>query len=264
MKTQLIALSIAILTLVGLMLSADAQQKDKDKGKGQQKEQGQGKGNQGKGQDKKVSNGNNDNRGQGNNNNQGNANNGNNGKGKNEDKGNNGKNGSNGNNGSSNKSDDVVNFGKDGFRWNPETFKDRDKVRKADKVTICHKLNKDNDPGVTIKVSSNALQAHMNHGDVQGECPNATGNRFSNDFLDRRNDYYNALQNNQEQVVYSRSILDYARERLTQSRLQLSNNNLPPADLEKRRVAVVELEQNVSLLEALLVEAGRYTANKLF
>src|SRR5688500_16535675 len=93
--------------------------------------------------------------------------------------------------------DDKGNQGKEGedFNWNRETFKDRDKIKNKDKVTICHKFNNNNDPAVTIKVSSHALKAHLGHGDVMGECPVEKNNNFSDDYIRKRTDYYNDLQN---------------------------------------------------------------------
>jgi hypothetical protein len=66
--------------------------------------------------------------------------------------------------------------------------------------------------------------------------------------------------------MYSRSILDYALERLAASRLQLTtlqNNNMPAADIQRKQATVVELEQNVSLLETLIGVTANIVANKL-
>ena len=188
-------------------------------------------------------------------------------KGNNEVKGNEDKNDARNNNG---RNDDNMNKGnKDrdyGYKWDRETFKDRRKIKNQEKVTVCHKFNRDNDPAVTIRVSSNALKAHMNHGDVMGECPSINNSRFSDVFLRKKNDYYNNIQESQEQVLYSRSILDYALARLTDSRLQLTtyqNNNMPQADIERKRATVLELEQNVNLLETLIGVAANMLVNKL-
>ncbi|MGI8600625.1 MAG: hypothetical protein ACR2KB_15335 [Chitinophagaceae bacterium] len=177
--------------------------------------------------------------------------------------GNNNANNNNRNNRDLKKSDYVMT---DGFRWDRETFKDRDQYRKQDKVTICHKVNNDVEPAVTIRVSNNALKAHMNHGDVMGDCPQVNNSRYSDVFLRNRTDYYNTLQNHYEQVTYSQSILDYALARLTNSRQQLvvmQNNNLPAAEIQKKQATVVELEQNVSLLESLIGVAANLVVNKL-
>ena len=58
--------------------------------------------------------------------------------------------------------------------------------------------------------------------------------RYSNNFMVRRTDYYNTVQDNYEQVTYSKSILDYALERLGTSRQQLAlmkSNNMPLTDI---------------------------------
>jgi hypothetical protein len=152
-----------------------------------------------------------------------------------------------------------------GYYWDRENFKDRQKIKNQEKVTICHKFSSD-EPAVTIRVSSHALKAHMGHGDVMGDCPAIQGGRFSDIFLRNRGDYYNTLYNSQDQVSYSRSILDYALARLTNSRQQLvymQNNNYAPADIQRREATVVELEQNVSLLETVLGVAATLIANKL-
>jgi hypothetical protein len=154
----------------------------------------------------------------------------------------------------------------DGYSWDRETFKDRQKIKNQGKVTVCHKFNRANDPAVTIRVSSNALKAHMAHGDVMGDCPVVSRGRFSDFFLRRRADYYNELYNGQDQVIYSRSILDYALARLADSRQQLvvyRANNMPVAEIERKEVVVVELERNVSLLESLIGVAANVIASRL-
>ena len=191
------------------------------------------------------------------------------GKGKNEMHSNNGINDQHGKQGKHDETNSGNN-GKDyalyGYNWNRETFKDRQKLRNQDKVTVCHKFNNANEPAVSIRVSSNALKAHMNHGDIMGDCPAIADRRWSDVFLRNRSDYYNTVFYTQDQVNYSRSILDYAIGRLTNSRLQLSNmqnSNLPLADVQRKQATVVELEQNVSLLETVLGVAATLIANKL-
>ncbi len=156
---------------------------------------------------------------------------------------------------------------KDGYVWDRETFKDRRKFKNQEKVSICHKFNgNNNEPAVTINVSQNAMQAHLNHGDVMGTCPAVTDRRWSDIFLRNRNDYYNNVQNHYEQVTYSRSILDYAIARLTNSRQQLvtmQNSGLPVAQIESKQASVVQLEQNVSLLETLIGVATTIVVDKL-
>lgn len=42
------------------------------------------------------------------------------------------------------------------------------------KVTICHRTGSKKNPYRTIRVSRNAVPAHLRHGDGLGACPNAT------------------------------------------------------------------------------------------
>jgi hypothetical protein len=266
MKKILTGLSITLFILV-IAFTAFAQKNEKKNNKKEQpqanakkqdKQPGNSNGNQGnKNQDKKAGKnddqGNNDkNKGNGNNDNNGK---GNNGKGNNgnDDGGSNGKNKNNGNN-------------SEGYSWNKENFKERKKLKNQEKVTVCHKFNSNNEPAVTINVSSNAVKAHMNHGDVMGTCPAVADNRFSDDYLRRRAAYYNDLQQTQEQVYYSRSILDYAIERLTNSRVQLATlrtNNVPVVEIQRKEAVIVELERNVSLLETVLGVAANLVVQKL-
>ena len=250
------------ITLLGILLAfaivtftAIAQKDKENKGKGN-KEQGpkdKDKGNNNKDKSDKNNNGNNnEDKGKGNSN------------GKSEDDKDKGKDDKDDN---GKDKDDAKRKMKDGFKWDRETFRDRDNIRKSmDKVTICHKPGKNGDPGVTLRVSSNALKAHLGHGDVEGDCPAVSNSVYSDDFLKRRTDYYTVLQNGQEQVLYSRSILDYALERLTGARSQLvvlQNSNAPAADIERKRLLVVDLEQNVSLLQTLVGVTANLIANKL-
>ena len=257
MKTNIKILSISVLFTMGITLSA-FNQDDKNKGNKQEQKQdkpkGQGKGNNGnKNNDKNDElkadrNNKNENKGNGNN-------------GEKPGKLGNGKDKERGNNG--NKIEKVANSY--GYLWTNENFKERRNLRKDEKVTVCHKFN-GNDEVVTISISQKALNAHINHGDVRGECPAVKDNKFSDIFLKRRSDYYNNLYETEEQVSYSRSILDYALERLAGSRLQLSsmyNNNMDLDEIERKKVTVMELEQNVSLLQTLLGVASNLIVNKL-
>ena len=44
----------------------------------------------------------------------------------------------------------------------------------AKKVTICHKTGSKKNPFRTIRVSRNAVKAHLKHGDAVGQCSTAT------------------------------------------------------------------------------------------
>jgi hypothetical protein len=244
MKKQITLFAVCSLLILAVAYTAFAQGKGKDKDKKEQKDKGN------KGQDKQEKE-----------------------KGdKKDDKNENGKKNDNKNEGKDEKDHGNGNNGNkgnydasDGYHWNHETFKDRDKLKNQEKVTLCHKTG-NNEPGVTLHVSRNALKAHLGHGDVTGECPAVANSHYSNTFLDRRNEYYNTLQTTQEQVLYSRSILDYALERLTNARLQLvtmQTSNMPVAQIQNKQVVVTELEQNVSLLQSLIGVAVNLLVNKL-
>jgi len=247
MKKQIILLCFPILMITAVAFKATTQQEKNNNKKEQQQ-------NQSKKQDKtdKANPGKNDSKGQP--------------PGKKDQNDNAGKNAVKDNQG---KNDELSrgNYDmKDGYKWDRENFKDRNKIKNQEKVTLCHKFNSNDEPAVSIRVSSSALKAHMNHGDVMGNCPAVTNTRFNDNYLRNRTEYYNSLQNHYEQVSYSRSILDYALARLTNSRQQLAimqNNNMPVADIERKQLIVVGLEQNVSLLETLIGVAANLVVNKL-
>lgn len=252
MKKQLTLLGLSFLFVVALALTGfNQQEKNKKANKEQQHQKGKsgkaGKGNQDKndqGKEKK------ENRGHDND------------QGKNDEHPNMGKDKDKNNR---DKHDNDDNDRNHDYKWNQDNFKDRKKIKNQDKVTICHKFNRGDEQAVSIRVSSNAVNAHMKHGDIMGECPAVNNNRYSDVYNRNRTDYYNTIQQGQEQVYYSRSILDYALERLTGSRQELTTmqrNNLPPAEIERKQATVVELEQNVSLLETLLNVAATLISNK--
>lgn len=265
MKKQISILSFSILLVAAVALTASTQQGKSNK---ENKEQQQ---NKGRGHDKKE-NGDKANKGNSGHQNDdgqqgkinGNGNNGNKGKNEMHNKGNDDMHANRGRDNNMNHG----NMGNDdyGYNWNRQNFKDRKKIKNQDKVTICHKFNRGGEDAVTINVSANAARAHMNHGDVMGSCAAVTGNRrFSDIFYRNRTSYYNNLQSSQEQVYYSRSILDYALLRLANSRLQLNSmqlNNMPLADIQRKQGTVVELEQNVSLLQTVLGLAANLVASK--
>ena len=252
MKKNITLAGFSVLLLAAVLFTAATTQQRKEKNNnGQSQKENKGKnlnqpGNKGK-NDKTPGNNKNDND-------------------KGVNKGDDNNNGNKGNDKNDNEGLDKFEM-KDGYAWDRETFKDRRKYKNQKKVTICHKFNgNNNEPAVTINVSENAMKAHMNHGDIMGTCPSVKDERFSDIFLRNRNDYYNTVQNNYEQVSYSRSILDYAINRLTNSKQQLltmQNNGLPVAQIESKQATVVELEQNVSLLESLIGVAATIVVNKL-
>lgn len=276
MKKQIKFLGIIIMMMAATAVIAAGTQQDKDKGQKKEQQKGNdkpqkvdGKENKGQGKyktDEKSDQGKNDNgnKGKGNSDNKGQGNNDNRGQGNSDDK-NEGKNDNNNGNGNDKGKKGDVDL-TDGFKWDRNSFKDRSKVKNQDKVTICHKFNNNNETPVTIRVSSNALKAHMNHGDVQGDCPKVDNTRYSEKYEKRRADYYNELQAANEQVIYSQSILDYAKLRLAQSQQALAAtdaNRYTMAQIQERQATVTELEQNVSLLETLVGVGTQLLVNKL-
>ncbi|MEO5948163.1 MAG: hypothetical protein ABIP79_15200 [Chitinophagaceae bacterium] len=151
------------------------------------------------------------------------------------------------------------------YNWTIENFKDRNKNKNNEKVLICHKFNSNDESQVTIRVSSNAIKAHMNHGDIMGECPPYNKKGYSNNYLQNRTDYYNTIEVGRDQMYYSQSILDYALERLIGTRQQIvvmQNNNMPVAEIERKQETIVVLERNVSLLETLINTAANILVDK--
>ncbi len=159
----------------------------------------------------------------------------------------------------------VTNGSWDGFIWNRENFRQRMQIKNQKKVTICHHFNNSDQPNVNINVSANAVQAHLNHGDNLGACPTVKS-QYSESYIRKRNEYYTRLQNAREQVAYSQSMLNYAKARLAESRLQLATmqrNNLPKETIERKQAVVVELENNTTLLGTLIGVAANVIVNKL-
>ena len=290
MQKKITLAGILFLTTAVVMLTAASyQQKDKNNNGNAQKNEAKAnkgqpaKSNNGKGQDQKQQ-GNdngrqNDQRGnkknefeKRNDNNDKKAEKDNNGKYKNDNDKNNKDNRGDNNNGQGGgrKFDDAkLKFNKNtlyGYNWNDDDFKDRKRYRNQEKVTICHKVKNDGEPGVAIRVSESALKAHMNHGDVVGDCAAVNNTNFSDGFLRNRRDYYNNLQQTQEEIYYSRSVLDYALLRLANSRSQLQQmqiSNMPAADIQRKQQTVTALEQNTTLLQTLVGVAVEIVANKL-
>lgn len=281
MKKIVSITGIMCMIFLAFILTASTQQQGKEKGKGNQQGNGkseQQKGNNGQKEEKQNNNGNKNNNDntekiKGNSNaNNGNENSYENGQGKNNDKGNKGNmkgndnrdDNGNGNGKGKNKGADYYN-GVFGYHWDKDNFNDRNKYKRQDKVTICHKISKGNGEGVEISVSENAVKAHLNHGDIIGQCP-VYKRQYSGIFYRNRQDYYNTLQGTQEQVYYSQSILDYALARLAYGRgelVTLQNNNAPLSVIQGRQQSVNQLQQNVSLLQTLIGVAVTVVANKL-
>ncbi len=52
-----------------------------------------------------------------------------------------------------------------------QDIRNRANEEKENKATVCHKTGSDSHPWEQIEVSENALKAHVDHGDIIGNCP---------------------------------------------------------------------------------------------
>src|SRR3989344_6812053 len=52
-----------------------------------------------------------------------------------------------------------------------QDIRNRAQEVKEHKVVVCHKTGSDSNPWVQIEVSENSLNPHLEHGDIQGNCP---------------------------------------------------------------------------------------------
>ncbi len=153
-----------------------------------------------------------------------------------------------------------------GYIWDSNSFKNRTKIKNQEMVTVCHKFSKDGEPNATIRVSAHAAKAHLRHGDVMGECPAIAKNKYSSLYIKQRNNYYNTMENSSEQVAYSKSILDYALARLAQSQLELAilqKQRDRQAEVARKQAAVIQLEQNTSLLQTMIGVTANLLVNKM-
>lgn len=153
-----------------------------------------------------------------------------------------------------------------GYIWDRNSFKNRIKIKNQEMVTVCHKFSKVGESNATIRVSAHAAKAHLRHGDVMGECPAFAKNKYSTLYIRQRNNYYNTIENSGEQVAYSKSILDYARARLAQSQLELAilqKQRDRQAEVARKQAAVIQLEQNTSLLETMIGVTANLLVNKM-
>ena len=189
MKKLITGASIILMLCFALILTAATQQgkEKKQQGNSHQENKGKANKNQGKNENNKMDPGNNQHR----ENNKGNEAQE---KDHKQDRGNDKVKSNQGNNENNNagRSNDHKNKDQNyyngiyGYNWNNDNFPDRKKYRKQEKVTICHKISGGKD-GVNINVSENAVKAHLNHGDVIGNCPTIKDRRYSDIFY---NDTY--------------------------------------------------------------------------
>ena len=146
--------------------------------------------------------------------------------------------------------------------WGINNWAERKHPKNQKKVSICHNPS-GNDSGnsVTINVSENAVQAHLNHGDIIGNCSNNYSDRWSREYIQSRETVYNTYEQTYETMSYSESLLKYAMEKLlgVKTNLNTSRVNLSAQEVQRREGLILDLQNNVSDLENQL----DLTRNKL-
>lgn len=133
------------------------------------------------------------------------------------------------------------------------------------KVTLCHKPNGSDYP-VNINVSVNALQAHLNHGDYQGECKDWDRSRYSDAYWNTRNDYYNQYVQTTETLSFGEQLLALAIDKLTGSKSQLVTlrPTLTAAEINRREVAIINLQNDTYRLQQTLDKGNNSVATVNF
>ncbi|MBU1759522.1 MAG: hypothetical protein KKB19_01605 [Bacteroidetes bacterium] len=129
------------------------------------------------------------------------------------------------------------------------------------KVTICHKPNGSNYP-VTISVSVNALQAHLNHGDYQGACKDYDRTVYSDGYWTNRDTYYNQYYQTTETLSFGEQLLNTAIDVLTNRKAQLvtARPTLTPNQINAREQAIINLQNNVYDLQTSLATGNQRVA----
>ena len=136
--------------------------------------------------------------------------------------------------------------------WNLGDFKNRKHPKDQKKVTICHNPSSENsNNGVTISVSENALQAHLNHGDQRGTCNINYSDRWSDRYVKSRENVYNRYEQTWETMSYSEALLRLAADKLLgiRSNLDRSRSTLTSDEIERREALIMDLQNNVYSLE---------------
>ncbi len=140
-----------------------------------------------------------------------------------------------------------------GIVWmNGNNYRDAKGPKRYKKVTICHQT-KSNYP-VTINVSENAVQAHLNHGDYLGACRDYDRSLHSNSYWTTRTDYYNQYTTTTETLSFGEQLLNLAIGKLTGSRTQLTTlrPSLSPQEINRREIAIINLQNDTYALQRSL------------
>lgn len=129
------------------------------------------------------------------------------------------------------------------------------------KVTLCHKPDGSKYP-TSITVSENALKAHLKHGDFEGNCDDFDRSIFSPNYWEVRNSYYNQYYQTTETLSFGEQLLVTALEVLTKRKTQLDADRyrLTPVQIQRREVALIDLQNNVYVLENSLDNGNQRVA----
>lgn len=132
----------------------------------------------------------------------------------------------------------------DAVNWNLVNYTDRWRPGKGKKVTICHQAG--NSHPVMITVSENALKAHLNHGDVIGDC-NFDYGTWTPDYIDSRERVYTVYEESWERMSYGEALIRLAMEKLLGVRTDLTQNRsrYSAAEIARREDLAYELENNI-------------------
>lgn len=124
------------------------------------------------------------------------------------------------------------------------------------KVSICHQTG-GNYP-VMINVSENAVKAHLNHGDYIGECRDFDRSRYSDNYWNTRNNYYNQYTSTTETLSFGEQILAIAIEKLTGARSNLVplRSTLQEDELRRKEAAIINLQNDVYNLQNSLARSN--------
>lgn len=137
--------------------------------------------------------------------------------------------------------------------WDGDKYNEVKGPKGNKKVTLCHKPNGSDYP-VTISVSVNALQAHLNHGDYQGECKDWDRSKYSDTYWNTRTDYYNQYAQTTETLSFGEQLLALAIGKLTGARTQLTTlrPTLTATEINRREVAIINLQNDTYAMQQTL------------
>ena len=148
------------------------------------------------------------------------------------------------------KGENMRNWKNSSILWDLDDSDKRKGPGKQKKVTVCHHPGGDEYP-VTLNISENALQAHLNHGDERGECNVDYSDRWSKDYVKSRETVYNTWENTWETMSYSEALLKYAMNKLLGVRSNLNDTrpSLTAQQVQRREALILNLQNNVNSLQ---------------